>query len=72
MLLPTVTCFVPGIPPGFPFRLSIHCWDTPEISRYTQSYSKHPENVMFEARIYIDGKLSGFDCQIRKVLMAIH
>lgn len=57
--LPTVTCFIPGLPYGVPFRISVHCWDTPEISRYTQNYSKHPENVMYEARVFIDGKLSG-------------
>ena len=59
LLLPTVTCFVPALRYGQPFRLSIHSWETPEPSQYLRSYSKHAAEVVFEARVFIDGKLYG-------------
>ncbi|TLS21117.1 uncharacterized protein PpBr36_10484 [Pyricularia pennisetigena] len=55
--LPVMTCFVPSLPTGTPFHVSIHSWRTPEISQYTKNFSKHTELVQFEARIYIDGRL---------------
>lgn len=55
--LPVMTCFVPGLQPGAPFHISIHCWGNPKISQYTQSYSKHPELVKLEARILVDGQM---------------
>lgn len=55
--LPVTTCFVPGLQPGAPFHISIHCWANPKVSQYTQSYSKHPELVKLEARILVDGRL---------------
>ncbi|ROV89381.1 hypothetical protein VSDG_08639 [Cytospora chrysosperma] len=55
--LPIMTCFVPGLQPGFPFHISIHCWGNPKVSQYTQSYSKHPELVKLEARILVDGRM---------------
>ncbi|KAI9053364.1 hypothetical protein LZ554_002323 [Drepanopeziza brunnea f. sp. 'monogermtubi'] len=58
-LLPTVTSFVPGIAAGAAFRVSIHCWQNPEISRYVQSLKKTGDTIMFEARLFIDGRLAG-------------
>ncbi|KAM3065999.1 hypothetical protein ACMFMF_010621 [Clarireedia jacksonii] len=55
-----VTCFIPGLPAGEPFRISIHSWQNPEASRYIhQISSKHAEHVVFEARVYVDGRLAG-------------
>ncbi|PQE03403.1 hypothetical protein CJF30_00005492 [Rutstroemia sp. NJR-2017a BBW] len=60
LLLPMVTCFIPGLPAGEPFRISIHSWQNPEASRYIhQISSKHVEHVVFEARVYVDGRLAG-------------
>ncbi|KAI0195445.1 hypothetical protein F4808DRAFT_464266 [Astrocystis sublimbata] len=55
--LPTMTCFVPGLAPGTHFNISLHSWKTPDISQFSQNYSKHPELVKFEARVLIDGRL---------------
>ncbi|KAI0399018.1 hypothetical protein F4802DRAFT_73246 [Xylaria palmicola] len=55
--LPTMTCFMPGLPPGTPFNISLHSWKTPDVSQFTQNYSKHPELVKFEARVLVDGRL---------------
>ncbi|KAK8125973.1 uncharacterized protein PG998_001732 [Apiospora kogelbergensis] len=57
--LPTLTCFVPGLTGGTPFNISLHNWRKPEISQYTKSYSQHLELVKWEARVIIDGRLTG-------------
>ncbi|PBP19171.1 hypothetical protein BUE80_DR010046 [Diplocarpon rosae] len=59
LLLPTVTSFVPGIGAGAAFRVSIHCWQNPEVSRYVQTLKKPTDTVIFEARLFIDGRLAG-------------
>ncbi|KAI9642218.1 hypothetical protein NHQ30_009020 [Ciborinia camelliae] len=60
LLLPTVTCFVPSLAAGEPFRISIHSWQNPEASRYIhQISSRHAEHVMFEARVFVDGRIAG-------------
>ncbi|CZT08402.1 uncharacterized protein RCO7_08225 [Rhynchosporium graminicola] len=59
LLLPTVTSFIPGLPAGSPFRVSIHCWQNPDVSRYGQTLKKPSDVVMFEARLFIDGRLTG-------------
>lgn len=56
-LLPTVTSFIPGLPEGAPFRISIHTWVKPEFSRYIRSIQKPGEILVYETRLYIDGKL---------------
>ncbi|TVY37945.1 hypothetical protein LSUB1_G003160 [Lachnellula subtilissima] len=58
-LLPTVTSFIPGLAAGSPFRISIHSWQNPEISRYVTSLQKPLDHVMFEARVFVDGRISG-------------
>ncbi|KAK4192338.1 hypothetical protein QBC35DRAFT_512018 [Podospora australis] len=55
--MPVMTCFVPSLPAGAPFQLSVHSWHDPEISQFTRTYSKHPELIKFEMRILLDGRL---------------
>ena len=55
--LPVMTCFIPGLPHGSPFHISVHSWKAPEISQFTKNYSKHSELVKFEARVLVDGRL---------------
>ncbi|KAF4470309.1 NADH dehydrogenase (ubiquinone) [Fusarium albosuccineum] len=56
--IPTVSCCVPSLAPGASFQISIHSWDTPPISPFTtRSYAKHLEDVKFEMRLFIDGRL---------------
>ena len=57
--LPTVTSFVPSLSAGAPFRVSVHSWHDPEPSAYTKSRTKHVDDIMFEARVFIDGRLAG-------------
>jgi hypothetical protein len=59
LLLPTVTSFVPGLATGAAFRVSIHCWQNPEISRYIQNLKKPSDSIVFEARLFIDGRIAG-------------
>lgn len=58
-LLPTVTSFVPALGQGQNFRLSIHSWEAPESSRFALNFTKDPSLIMFEARVFIDGRLAG-------------
>ncbi|KAG5926474.1 hypothetical protein E4U42_003273 [Claviceps africana] len=55
--LPTLCCFVPSLPHGSPFQVSIHSWTAPVVSQFAQSFSQYPENIKFEARLFIDGRL---------------
>jgi len=59
LLLPTVTSFIQALPTGEPFRVSVHAWENPEPSRYTQGVAKDPDLVLFEARVLVDGRLIG-------------
>ncbi|KAL6872955.1 hypothetical protein J3F83DRAFT_731554 [Trichoderma novae-zelandiae] len=55
--LPTVCCFIPSLPAGAPFQVSIHSWNSPTVSQFTKCYSKHGDDANFEARVFIDGQL---------------
>jgi hypothetical protein len=55
--IPVMTCFVPSLPPGAGFQISIHCWRRPELSQFTRTYSKHTDLIKFETRVLIDGRL---------------
>lgn len=57
--LPIVTCFVPGLSYGCPFRVSLHSWHEPEVSRGTQALTSPEDCVFFEARVLLDGVYSG-------------
>lgn len=58
--LPTVCCFIPSQHAGAPFQVSVHSWETPIISHVTRAYSKHIEDVKFEVRLFIDGRLTAY------------
>lgn len=58
--IPVMTCFVPSLPAGTPFQISLHSWRVPKISQFARSYSKHLEDLRFEARILLDGQLVSF------------
>jgi hypothetical protein len=53
--LPTVSCFVPSLLPGTPFRVSIHSWASPVASRATQALADQGNQVWFEAKVLLDG-----------------
>lgn len=53
--LPTVTCFIPSILPGSPFRVSLHSWSTPTVSRETVARAPQEITVGFEAKVLLDG-----------------
>ncbi|KAI4172000.1 MAG: hypothetical protein LQ343_003909 [Gyalolechia ehrenbergii] len=58
--LPIVTCFVPNLPHGCPFRISLHSWHEPEVSRGTQALTSPEDCVFFEARVLLDGMYAGY------------
>lgn len=70
VFLPTVTSFIPGLAPGEAFFISIHSWEGPEPSRYTQSFNKPKEQILYEARVFIDGRLSGSVSVDTSILLA--
>ncbi|KAK2053018.1 hypothetical protein LY76DRAFT_525521, partial [Colletotrichum caudatum] len=55
--VPTLNTFVPSLPFNSPFSISILSWGNPSVSQATRSYSNHPELVLFEFHVYIDGCL---------------
>ncbi|KAL8629330.1 hypothetical protein Q9189_004979 [Teloschistes chrysophthalmus] len=59
--LPTVTCFVPHLSRGSQFRVSLHSWYEPPISRGTQATTSPNDSVLFEARVFLDGICAGYD-----------
>lgn len=63
--LPIVTCFIPSLQHGCPFRVSLHSWQEPEASRGTQALTSPTDNVFFEARVLLDGVCAGY--AIRKL-----
>lgn len=53
--IPVLTTFVPSLPRGNPFRVSVHTWDQPAPTRIMQSLMQPGDSVMYEVRIFIDG-----------------
>src|SRR5947207_3274980 len=53
--LPVLNTFIPSIPAGFPFRVSIHCWENPRPSRHIEIMKRLGDRVLYEARVLIDG-----------------
>ncbi|CCT63617.1 uncharacterized protein FFB20_02939 [Fusarium fujikuroi] len=53
--LPTLTCFVPGLNAGVPFRLSIHCWKA--LKDLSGDHILNISNSVLETRLFIDGSL---------------
>ena len=60
VLLPTVTSFIPSLPARDGFRISIHSWQNPEMSRHILSLKRPTDSVVFEARLFVDGKIAGY------------
>jgi hypothetical protein len=56
--MPNMTCFVPSLPAGIFFQMSVHNWSIPNISEIAQSYSEHTDDLKFEVRVLIDGCLA--------------
>ncbi|KYK56095.1 NADH dehydrogenase -like protein [Drechmeria coniospora] len=56
--VPTVSCFVPSLPSGTPFQVSVHSWSVdPVVSQFTRTYSQFAETAKYETRVFIDGRL---------------
>lgn len=53
--LPTVSCYIPSLPHGTPFRVSLHSWSMPIATRATASMVSPESSVWFEARVLLDG-----------------
>ncbi|KAI1054606.1 hypothetical protein LB506_010695 [Fusarium annulatum] len=53
--LPTLTCFVPGLNAGVPFRLSIHSWKA--LKDLNGDHILNISNSVLETRLFIDGSL---------------
>ncbi|KAK1830414.1 hypothetical protein QBC39DRAFT_353944 [Podospora conica] len=56
--MPNMTCFVPSLPAGNFFQISVHNWSIPNISQIAQSYSEHTDDLKFEVRVLVDGCLA--------------
>ncbi|KAF5675879.1 nadh dehydrogenase [Fusarium circinatum] len=53
--LPTLTCFVPALHAGVPFRLSIHSWKA--LKDLNGDHILNISNSILETRLFIDGTL---------------
>lgn len=53
--LPVLTTFVASLVHNAAFRVSVHSWEKPRPSRFTESLLQPDDCVMFEARVYVDG-----------------
>jgi hypothetical protein len=54
--LPVLTTFLPSLPQGSPFRVSIHAWDTPKLSPNAEALKNAGEKVHIGVRIQVDGR----------------
>ncbi|KAF3385624.1 hypothetical protein F1880_001959 [Penicillium rolfsii] len=54
--IPVLTSFIPSLPANTPFRISIHNWDKPKPSRFTESIMQPDDVLLYEARVFIDGE----------------
>lgn len=54
---PILTSFIPSLPNGTAFRVSIHSWIRPQASSTLRMYKSDSESTLFQARIYVDGIL---------------
>jgi len=50
-----VAGFIPSLPWGLPFRVSIHSWETPRIARPVPRTAQQDVVSLFEARVIVDG-----------------
>jgi hypothetical protein len=50
-----LTCFVPGIPEGKPFSISLHSWTTP-VHIGSLAMSGLGDRAMWQIKVTVDGK----------------
>lgn len=55
--IPTLTGFIPSLDSGRTFRVSIHSWEKPQPSDLFRQLWPNASRMVFETRLYIDGKL---------------
>ncbi|KAL4994109.1 hypothetical protein BDV10DRAFT_10778 [Aspergillus recurvatus] len=53
--LPVLTTFIPSLPADSPFRVSIHSWEPPHVSRLMESLLQPDDASLFEVRVFVDG-----------------
>ncbi|KAJ5175540.1 uncharacterized protein N7482_001417 [Penicillium canariense] len=53
--IPILTTFVPSLPRDSPFRVSIHSWEKPRPSRFTERLMQPDDVLLYEARVFVDG-----------------
>lgn len=54
--VPVLTTFIPSLPKDSPFRVSIHSWEKPRPSRLVESLMRPDDLLLYEARVFIDGR----------------
>jgi hypothetical protein len=52
-----LTTFVPSLPRGTPFKVSVHAWDKPGITKITERLMQPDDVPAYEVRVSIDGHL---------------
>jgi hypothetical protein len=53
--VPIVASFIANHPDGSPFKVSIHSWTLPDLSRELKQLETRDKALCFEARVIIDG-----------------
>ncbi|OQE35179.1 hypothetical protein PENCOP_c014G01058 [Penicillium coprophilum] len=53
--LPVLTTFIPSLPKGNPFHLSVHSWEKPRPSVQIESNMEPEDVLLFEVQLFIDG-----------------
>ncbi|KAI9797207.1 MAG: hypothetical protein M1833_005616 [Piccolia ochrophora] len=53
--VPIVTTFIPALPSGHNFKISIHSWQNPLPSQRLNDRLHGKEDVLFESRVLLDG-----------------
>ncbi|TVY72897.1 hypothetical protein Focb16_v012825 [Fusarium oxysporum f. sp. cubense] len=66
--LPTLTCFVPGLNAGVPFRLSIHSWKA--LKDLNGDHILNINNSVLETRLFIDGTLVAYASHLAAGIIA--
>jgi hypothetical protein len=66
--LPTLTCFVPGLNAGVPFRISIHSWKASKD--LNGDHILNINNSILETRLFIDGTLVAYASRLALGIIA--
>ena len=59
--VPIVSCYIPSLAIGCPFRASVHSWDTPIATPATASMAHNESMAAFEAKVLVDGTYVAYD-----------